>query len=127
MAARDRIRRWQAALKTFYLLEAPLLQFRFFGVPVENSPGFIRLEEEFGRESARLLEQIAENLEAQLSGRQPSPIVEGLRNLVELCSSPESAGYSPREQELVGMIRTMISILERIRNEVTGVPLYSSE
>jgi hypothetical protein len=36
-------------------------------------------------------------------------------------------GYSPREQELVGMIRTMISILERIRNEVTGVPLYSSE
>ena len=127
MAARDRIRRWQAALKTFYLLEAPLLQFRFFGVPVENSPGFIRLEEEFGRESARLLEQIAENLEAQLSGRQPSPISDGLRNLLELCSSPESVGYSPREQELVGMIRTMISILERIRNEVTGVPLYSSE
>ena len=31
MAARDRIRRWQAYLRSFYLLEAPLLQFRLFG------------------------------------------------------------------------------------------------
>jgi multidrug resistance protein MdtO len=37
MAARDHIRRWQASLRSFYLLEAPLLQFRLFATSVSKS------------------------------------------------------------------------------------------
>ena len=37
MAARDRIRLWQASLRSFYLLEAPLLQFRLFGIATSES------------------------------------------------------------------------------------------
>jgi len=47
MAARDRVRRWQASLRSFYLLEAPLLQFRLLGNAASKSPSFTAFEDDF--------------------------------------------------------------------------------
>ena len=69
MAARDRIRRWQAPLRSFYLLEAPLLQFRIFASSDSKSRSFTAFENDFRFECSRIFLQIAESLENQLATR----------------------------------------------------------
>jgi multidrug resistance protein MdtO len=69
MAARDRIRRWQASLRSFYLLEAPLLQFRLFGTAASKSSSFTPFEDDFRYECSRIFLQIAESIEGQSTSR----------------------------------------------------------
>ena len=65
MAARDRIRHWQASLRSFYLLEAPLQQFRFFAKSDSKSPAFSAFEDGFRFECARIFLHVAASLEMQ--------------------------------------------------------------
>jgi multidrug resistance protein MdtO len=69
MAARDRILRWQASLRTFYLLEAPLIQFRIFGDVSLKSRSFVRTYSVFREQCARPFERMAESLENELNKR----------------------------------------------------------
>ncbi len=128
MAARDNIRRWQASLRTFYLLEAPLLQFRLFGAGHDKSQVFTRIEDEFRAASARSLVHIAGNLEKQLETKEhdtdcPPSLVQVLENLKDA----SGAGFSERENALLAMSHTIAVLLDRFQNEVASKPLYATD
>lgn len=125
MAARDRIRRWQSSLRSFYLLEAPLLQFRIFGDIGPKSLSFTRFEEDFRFECARIFGQIAENLENQLATRAHR--VYPLASLLERVeSSPERTKeeFSERQRALFGLVRTMAQIVDRLQVDVSSEGIF---
>jgi multidrug resistance protein MdtO len=126
MAARDRIRRWQAALRTFYLLEAPLIQFRVFGAVSQKSRAFAQMDDAFREECARSLEHMADSLENQLNQKPYDPSAP--RSLLALLDTPapgEQAALSEREEALMRMLRTIASLVDRMQNEVASEPLFS--
>ncbi len=125
MAARDRIRRWQTYLRSFYLLEAPLLQFRLFGVAASKSPSFTAFEDDFRFECSRIFLQIAESLESQSASsihiaHQPASFVQHLDN------SPlrNDAEFSERERGLARLIRLIAELVDRLQFEVASEGLY---
>jgi multidrug resistance protein MdtO len=127
MAARDRIRRWQAALRTFYLLEAPLIQFRVFGDVSQKSRAFAQLDDAFREESARTLEQMADSLENQLNKRPyDSSAPRSVLTPLEAPAADKRATFSEREEALMRMLRTIGSLVDRMQSEVASEPLYST-
>lgn len=125
MAARDRIRRWQSALRSFYLLEAPLLQFRIFAGRDAKSRSFTALEDDFRFECARIFLDIAKSLEDQLAthAHHTSPVA----SLVErIDSSPAriETDYSERERALFRLTRTIAQLVDRLQVEVALEGLY---
>ena len=106
MAARDRIRRWQSLLRTFYLLEAPLIQFRIFRDVEQKSRPFAVLDDTLREEARQALEYMAESLESQLSGkpydRSPRP---SLRALLQTSEADVQSTFSDREETLLRMLK----------------------
>jgi multidrug resistance protein MdtO len=128
MAARDRIRHWQASIRTFYLLEAPLIQFRVFGNVDQKSKAFALMDDNFREECAHTLEHMAERLENQLDKKNyERETPRSLLKLLELSSAAEQSTYSEREQALLGMLRTIASLVDRMQDEVAAEPLYATE
>lgn len=125
MAARDRIRRWQASLRTFYLLEAPLIQFRVFGDVSLKSRPFAQMHDIFREQCSRSFEHMAESLENQLNkraheGSAPSSLMAPL----EAAQADEHTTFSEREEALLRMLRTIASLVDRMQNEIASEPLY---
>jgi multidrug resistance protein MdtO len=138
MAARDRIRRWQAAQRTFYLLQSPLLQFRVFANPAQRIRPFYNIENQFRITCGQVFRRMAEHLESQIGlGRKlasasaaaepdqgPVPqLVPLLDTLQAQCEEP----LSEREQALFRMARTIGSVVDRMEQETATEPLFSTE
>ncbi len=127
MAARDRIRRWQASLRTFYLLEMPLLQFRVFGSESEKSSSFAQIEDAFRNASAQSLRHMATCLESQLNkqaySRERDP---SLKELLRRLRTEYPAEVSAREKALLEMSQTIASLLDRMLDEVATESLYAT-
>jgi multidrug resistance protein MdtO len=128
MAARDRIRRWQASLRSLYLAETPLLQFRVFGAGAAKTGPYAEYEDSFRSATSQALEQIAIELEKQLHGnpdwRCPVP------NLVELVDASNARlgdAFSEREHALAGMSRNVASVLDRLQTEVAAESVYATD
>ena len=128
MAARDRIRRWQSLLRTFYLLEAPLIQFRLFGDVEQKSRPFARLHVTFREEIRQALNYMAESLENQLKGnpydRSARP---SLRAQLQASETDVQSTFSEREEALMRMLHTIASLLDRMQDEVALEPLYATK
>jgi multidrug resistance protein MdtO len=127
MAARDRIRRWQASLRTFYLLEAPLIQFRVFGDVSLKSRSFAQMDDAFRDQCSRSFERMAESLENQLNKRPHD--VSAPRSLMvplEVAQADEHTTFSEREKALLRMLHTIASLVDRMQNEVASEPLYGT-
>ncbi len=125
MAARDRIRRWQAPLRSVYLLEAPLLQFRIFAASDLKSRSFTAFEDDFRFECSRIFLQIAESLENQLATRTHR--AGSIASLVDrIDSSPEKieTEFSERERALLRLTRTIAQLVDRLQREVASEGLY---
>ena len=125
MAARDRIRRWQTSLRSFYLLEAPLLQFRIFGESGTKSRSFTAYEDDFRFECCRIFLEVAQSVESQLATRRHKSVT--VASLVErLESSPAeiSGTFSERERALSRLIRTMAQVVDRLQFEAALEGLY---
>lgn len=125
MAARDRIRRWQASLRSFYLLQAPLLQFRLFARSESKSRSFTAFEDDFRIECRRIFLGIAESLEKQIATRTSHAFP--VTSLVErIDSSPArvEAEFSEREQALARLVRTISQLVDRLQGEAATVGLY---
>jgi multidrug resistance protein MdtO len=125
MAARDRIRRWQASLRSFYLLEAPLLQFRIFGNIESKSKSFTAFEDDFRFEAARIFLRIAKSLENQLATRMHRP--DSVKSLLHrLDSSPAriETEFSERERALLRLTRTIAQLVDRLQSEAASQGLY---
>lgn len=128
MAARDRIRRWQAALRSFYLLEAPLLQFRAFGDASKKSPRFIAIEDTFRAECAGVFRRIAESLESQQQRKPSTPIPQtDLTSLLDQLQADAGDQVSAREQALLRMSTTIAQLLDRLQKSAASEPLYAVE
>ena len=125
MAARDRIRRWQASLRSFYLLEAPLLQFRLFGTTASRSPSFAAFEHDFRFECSDIFRQIAESLESQSANRfhMARPTTSLVHHL-DTISLGSEAEFSEREQGLARLIRFIAQLVDRLQLEVASEGLY---
>ena len=127
MAARDRIRRWQASLRTFYLLEVPLLQFLVFASEDERSSSFAEIQDKFRSAGAQSLRHMAACLERQLNGqghgaeRDPS-----LKALLKQLQDEHPVEFSAREKALLGMLQSIASLLDRMQDEVATEPLYAT-
>jgi multidrug resistance protein MdtO len=128
MAARDRIRRWQSSLRTFYLLETPLIQFRVFGDFSNQSSPFARLDSAFKEECKRSFEHVAQSLEDQLhkNAYDRSPR-QSLLTLLETLRAEAQSGFSERDEALLRMLRTIATLVDRMQNEVASEPLYATE
>ncbi len=128
MAARDRIRRWQASLRTFYLMEVPLLQFRLFGDPGRISTAFRAVEERFLIDCSRSLTHIADNLESQLNKRPyQHPRHDELQKLLAASIDAEPTPMSPQEQGLIRLTRILSALVDKFEDEAATEPLYSTD
>src|ERR1700733_10609051 len=127
MAARDRIRRWQASLRTFYLLEAPLIQFRVFGDVSLKSRPFAKMHDAFREQCSRSFEDMAESLENQLKKRpHDGSAPRSLTAPLDAAQADEQTTFSEREQALLRMLRTIASLVDRMQTEVASEPLYGT-
>jgi len=125
MAARDRIRRWQAFLRSFYLLEVPLLRFRAFSSIHSKSPSFTAFENDFRFECSCIFLHIAESLEKQLATRtHNADSVASLLNRIDSSSAGIEAQFSERERALLRLVRTIAPLVDRLQDEVASEGLY---
>jgi multidrug resistance protein MdtO len=126
MAARDRIRRWQAGLRTFYLLEAPLIQFRIFGDPHQRERPFALLQDDFRERCAVAMDEMAMSLEHQLHNRPlEKSTYTKVADLIEDAEVNRRAEFSDKEIQFLGMSDTLAVIIDRLQREVATEPLYS--
>jgi multidrug resistance protein MdtO len=125
MAARDRIRRWQASLRTFYLLEAPLLQFRLFAAIDAKSQPFRIFESDFRFECSRIFGQMADSLENQVKThfhRASVPV--SFVQQIDSASAGNADTFSERERSLMNLTRTIARLIDRVQSEVDCEGLY---
>ncbi len=128
MAARDRIRRWQASLRMFYLMEAPLIQFRIFGNADQPMRPFSRMEDVFREECAQSFLRMADSLEEQMNRKPYERIApKSLLKLLEISPEKAQEEFSEREIALLRMTRTIASVVDRMQSEVAQEPLYAAE
>ena len=128
MAARDRIRRWQTALRTFYLLDTPLIQFRIFGDAYQKLGPFAQIDDALRAGCTASFERMADSLENQLNGQpHAGGAPGGLVTLLELTQEGEPAKFPEREQALLRMLGTIASLVDKMQNEVASEPLYATE
>ncbi|MGA9244002.1 MAG: FUSC family protein [Silvibacterium sp.] len=125
LAARDRIRRWQASLRSFYLLEVPLVRFRIFGGTDPRSQPFRAFENDFRFECARIFRQMADSLESQLATRAhcistPASLVDR----IDSTSATIAAEISESERTLIGVTRTIAQLVDRLQSQVASEGLY---
>jgi multidrug resistance protein MdtO len=125
MAARDRIRRWQASLRSFYVIEAPILQFRIFVDIDSKSRSFSAFEDDFRMECSRIFLHIAGTLEKQLATHtHDADSVATLVNRIDSSPAKIEAEFSERELVLLRLIRNMAQVLDRFQVEVASEGLY---
>jgi multidrug resistance protein MdtO len=128
MAARDRIRRWQAAERTFYLLQAPLLQFRVFADSTQRNRSFYSIENRFRLACGQVIRRIADHLEGQIGGKpepeeaKPEP---GLVSMLDSMQAESHHLFTEREQALFRMARTMAGVLDHMDQETAAEPLFA--
>jgi multidrug resistance protein MdtO len=127
MAARDRIRRWQASLRTFYLLEVPLLQFRVLSTEREKSSDFAHVEDAFRKAIVQTMLHIANNLEGQLNGGRPTSDRDpALRTELDRLEKECEDRFSDRERALLGLAHTVAQLLDRFQDQVIEEPLFAT-
>jgi multidrug resistance protein MdtO len=121
MAARERIRRWQALLRTFYQMELALLQARVYGSDDSMSDSDRSLLRDMERSCARVLIEMAKYLEAQSDESAAVPTISIERPMV----LPEEAQGA--SGSFLSMGQELIKILTRMRIEMLTMPLYRVE
>lgn len=128
MAARDRIRRWQSMLRTFYLMEVPLLQFRLFGDRARISVAFSDIEEQFLKNCSQALDHIADNLESQLSNETwQHPPHMSLQKFLAATEKQETTPTSPQEQGLLRLTHTISILVDKLESEATSTAIFSPD
>jgi multidrug resistance protein MdtO len=128
MAARDRIRRWQASLRTFYLMEVPLLQFRLFGDPKRISEAFGNVEKRFLVDCSNSLNHIADSLEHQLQN-QPyeHPKHESLQIALAAAVGEQRTAMTRQEEGLLRITRIISGLVDKLEEEAASGSIFAVE
>ena len=127
MAARENILRWQPVLRTFYLMEIPLLQFRLFGMHEEISESVREVEHRFQQSCGETLTRMADCLESQWKKQSCDlPLHLNLEKLLVLAADGGESALSAREKTLLGLSNNIALSLDRVYEEVSAVPLFQT-
>jgi multidrug resistance protein MdtO len=128
MAARGRIRRWQASLRSFYLLEAPLVQFRISGNVASKSAAFAAFEDDFRFECSRIFLQISKSIESQSASRiHMARLPANLVGRVGTIPPGRDIEFSERERALARLIRMIAQLVDHFQLEVSSEGLYEEQ
>ena len=111
--ARDRVRRWQTALRTFYVMELPLLEMRLYGDVSSSSTAFQALDGRFHKSCSEALTRIADRLESHLKGSAPGETLsersgQGWVDLV----NQRSAELLPEERNMLELMDQLVRVVE---------------
>ncbi len=126
MAARDRIRRWQAMLRSFYLLELALLQYTAFAIAETLTADTLRDLDEFDRLCSRRLALMAEYLQKQTEDDADVP-------MLPPPPCPDWPGWlqhsNPEEVQrgILSLAGELARILDRLWSDMSSAPLYAVE
>ena len=129
MAARDRIRRWQAALRTFFLLELALLQYTAFAVASTLTRETLRDIEEFDDVCTKRLAAMAAYLRGQRESTHDTA-ASASEAPPQRSDWPAWMQAGSEEEEQRGILRLtheIAGILDRLWDEMTAAPLYAVE
>lgn len=124
MAARDRIRRWQAALRTAYLLQLALLQYRVFGSTEKLTAQAEALLQDFDQSCAQTLNDMATYLDAQRT-KLPTPQTIQVPALPSDLAGKTASHILPAN--LHSIAHELLKILQRLREQMLAQPLFAAE
>lgn len=126
MAARDRIRGWQPALRTAYVLQLALLQYRVFGSTEKLSAQADALLQEFNQSCAQTLSDMATYLEAQQKNEPVASLnIRTLDFSPALAAAGTSSALMPAN--LLSLARELARIIQRLRELMLATPLFAPE
>jgi multidrug resistance protein MdtO len=127
IAAKEKIQGWQAVLRSFYLMEMPLLQFYHFNVRTEVSDSVRQVESRFQQSCAAVLTSIADCLEKQLGGEEcdlrPRSDLQGLLRTATAEGKPI---VSPHEETMLALSYNIASLLDQLEEDVHAAPLFTT-
>ena len=126
MAARDRIRQWSAPLRTAYLLQLALLQYRVFGKAEELSAQAEALLQDFDQSCSRTLNDMATYLEAQRT-KQTSASLSIQAPALPLALTADTLSGRLPPGNLLSLTHELMKILERLREQMLATPLFAVE
>jgi multidrug resistance protein MdtO len=125
MAARDRIRRWQAQLRTVYLLQLALLQYQAFSSEQLSAQPRALLQD-LGQSCSQTLNDMATYLEAQRTdATAASPGIYSPALPATLASDTSPSRLLP--DNLLSLAHELVRILQRVREQILATPLFAPE
>ena len=127
MAARDHIRRWQAMLRTFFLLELAVLQYTAFSTAETLSEDDAQGLREFDAQCAHRLEAMANQLDAQ---RREQTTPEHAWPAPGSAAWPawltgEAGSEAGTNAGVQPMAREIRQLLDRVAEEMQTIPIFS--
>jgi multidrug resistance protein MdtO len=125
MLARAHLRRWQAALRTLYLLQVASLHHRIFGAGADFPKPLLDAQDNFHQGCARMLDLMADHLEGKDSTHNVEELDAALRNLEEnlaQAASATSGDIFARAEGLVTLSRQIKPLLEDLFHDVNKTP-----
>lgn len=127
LAAQQKVHRWQAQLRTFYLLEMPLLQFRIYGAQAETSEAFLRIKGEFQQACADALNAMADTLASQLSQEpRPLPLTQRMERSLSSIVEEMRARNEYRDPALLYLTNSIASLLEELHDDIHASLLFET-
>jgi multidrug resistance protein MdtO len=129
MAARDRVRRWQAALRTFYLMELPLMQMRLYGDRTLVSSSLLPLEKRFRECCSESLIQMADRLENEINNDSCSRQPDQNRSdalLTDLATQGHTE-MSSQEMSMLGLMSQLVRMIDKLESEVLDTSVFATE
>jgi multidrug resistance protein MdtO len=125
MAARERIRPWQAMLRTVYLLQLALLHYRVFGSMEKLSDEEETFLRDFDQSCARTLNDMATYLEAQRTNDTSAPLsIEPPALPSRPAAGTADAPLLPGN--LLSLAQELLKIHERLRGEMLAARLFAT-
>jgi multidrug resistance protein MdtO len=125
MEARAHIRRWQPSLRTLYLMELALIQYRIFGVDSEFPKPLLDIQYRFNQGCAQILDTMADRLEGKDSIRSNQELEATFRNLEKDLASAgnvASGTIAVRAEGLLNLSGQFGVLLEELFQDVIRTP-----
>lgn len=125
MAARAFIKRWQPSIRTLYLMELTLLQYRFFGSDAELPASIVAAQRRFNNTCAQALETMAARLEGTNTVSPGEEVADSLHTLEERFASVSPVllrGSFVRVHGLVALSQQIGSLLEETFLDIARSP-----
>lgn len=123
LAARERLLNWQPQLRSLFLMEIALLQYRLQVSPKDLSPGIVRAATRLDDDVCRLMEEMARAFRRQERSSQAvdaQPAYAELERAID-----EGYGGQPplRARAVLAILSQIIDVASRLRAEMNAVSL----